>query len=582
MSIDRKEKSQKYKFLCYSILIGITILLLIHSAFSFCQSDEPNYSSLLYRIYLGDALIRDEWHPTQFYSPVIYPFYLVFHIFSPDNTGIILFFRILYTLFSFAVSICLFNNLITDYGCFPAMFGAIACLLYSRANINGCSYYKIAFLSVILTLIFTKKSRAEDNRKLLFFSGICTAGSVFCNPYLILFALFNFLIVLFTYSGKKRKNAAFLYIGGFIISAALYGFFLLSRANLKELVKSMLYIINEPSHIKVISDIWRNLKKQSYYLLIPNSTVILAATSVIMVFLALKYNKRHPLFFSIYSILTILFTARTIQNVSDGICFGITYPLTLAFFPLAVYLFFSKQRDFAIYMYAAGLVNCISWFLGSNTLLDAMTIGFTICSIAGILMLFRCTTTSAKSMTKTDMPYIIPAAGLSLIVLVIFFCTRIFGIYRDAPLEKLNTQLEKGPAAGLRTTPEHSLEYNSIYDTIQEIYKDYPVETVMFAESLPWGYLCTNWKIGSFSTWGQGFEHGWLEPYFRTHQNKIPSLIFLLEASSGSYESAPFNSHKFHQTGNNDLPEGWFYDQLLSDAVVILNNDYLTVFQAEK
>ena len=47
-------------------LIIVIIALCIHAQFSFCQSDESNYLAMTYRLYQGDKLIIEEWHPTQF------------------------------------------------------------------------------------------------------------------------------------------------------------------------------------------------------------------------------------------------------------------------------------------------------------------------------------------------------------------------------------------------------------------------------------------------------------------------------------------------------------------------------------
>ena len=52
--------------------------LLFHTQYSFCQSDESFYISHVKRLYEGNRLILDEWHPTQFYLPILLPFYAVF------------------------------------------------------------------------------------------------------------------------------------------------------------------------------------------------------------------------------------------------------------------------------------------------------------------------------------------------------------------------------------------------------------------------------------------------------------------------------------------------------------------------
>ena len=151
----------KSNSVCLLIIAVIILLLTAQSFFSFNQTDESNYAAFVYRIYSGDALFRDEWHPTQLYSPLLFPFYLIFRIFSHDNTGIILYYRILYTFFSGAAAVFLYKRLDPLYRSMPALCAALFCLLYSRANINGCSYYKLSFLLVLISAVLLR----EKNKK---------------------------------------------------------------------------------------------------------------------------------------------------------------------------------------------------------------------------------------------------------------------------------------------------------------------------------------------------------------------------------------------------------------------------------
>ena len=127
----------KSNSVCLLIIAVIILLLTAQSFFSFNQTDESNYAAFVYRIYSGDALFRDEWHPTQLYSPLLFPFYLIFRIFSHDNTGIILYYRILYTFFSAAAAslwACRSAAAASFWACFSASAASFSACFFAAAS----------------------------------------------------------------------------------------------------------------------------------------------------------------------------------------------------------------------------------------------------------------------------------------------------------------------------------------------------------------------------------------------------------------------------------------------------------------
>ena len=74
---------------------------MFHAQYSFCQSDETFYISTVKKIYQGQRLILDEWHSTQFYSPLLLPFYAIHRFVVGGDKGIIHYYRIIMILWLF-------------------------------------------------------------------------------------------------------------------------------------------------------------------------------------------------------------------------------------------------------------------------------------------------------------------------------------------------------------------------------------------------------------------------------------------------------------------------------------------------
>ena len=57
------------------IMAAALFFLLLRAPYGWCFNDEPFIVTLAQRLYMGDRMILDEWHPAQVFGPVILPFY---------------------------------------------------------------------------------------------------------------------------------------------------------------------------------------------------------------------------------------------------------------------------------------------------------------------------------------------------------------------------------------------------------------------------------------------------------------------------------------------------------------------------
>lgn len=575
-----ENRHQQSKSWGAGVIIFLSAALLVHSRYSFCQTDEPLYVAFLHRLYLGEALIADEWWPAQLYSPVLYPIYLIYKLVIPSGDGVLLFFRILNNLLATVLSIFLFYFLEKRYSELLSLGAALICLFYSRGNIPGCSYYSICFRFILLSLliVFSACNKAPNFITVLemFCAGLCLFIAILGNPYE---AVFLPIIILLFIIKRKRKQKILItsFIIGVVASCFVYIIFILERASLRELIVNLKYMMLTDVHQETIANYYNQIKIQSVGLIRSNYFLfILLVLSIIF----LKKKRIKFYVYIAYCCMIILFCSWSLFHSSTGICFGITYPFTLILFPLALNRMKVGEKEFPIFLYFIGLFTALAWFFASTTGLDAMTGGFTLSSISGCLLLSDSNKSNIdiRNNLRKEIFLKFTPVFFCVMLLIPFFCHRFFGIYRDAPLKNLTVQLNKGPAAGLLTTPEHAEEYYSILKTIHDVHSSYPKGQVVFSKTLPWTYLAADWGYGSPSAWRNDFSEERYKTYYGLHPDKIPSLIFIFRPEAGGWKTAPFNNHMGTYTYNKiDIPV-WVEETFLHNAVVLQETPFVKVY----
>ena len=123
-------------------LTAAAVVLAVRALYGFCWSDESFYLTFAQRLWNGQKLILDEWHPVQFYSVLFYPILSLYHALF-GNRGIYLFAREVYVAAAWGTALLLFYTLRRKAFPLTAFLCAGLYLCYSRGNIWGLSYYNL-------------------------------------------------------------------------------------------------------------------------------------------------------------------------------------------------------------------------------------------------------------------------------------------------------------------------------------------------------------------------------------------------------------------------------------------------------
>lgn len=520
-------------------------------------------------------MILDEWNVGQFYSPIILPFYTLYRLIVPEGTGVYLYARIIYVLFSTIVSILFYQRCCkgTTNRFLPSVAAALP-LLYSRANICGPSYYNLCFQFVVVSVLLLWKDVDHDPLHKPLLAGIFLSLAVLSNPFLSIFVFCGTIIL---YINRKTRKVFYNVLTGVVLTALVYIIYLMHFGSPLEMFKGIPQLLKSPSTsesimTKICRDRHTLLSYVSFYVF---------PSAIIGSLASLWYWKqgRQPgkILKISYLVLCLLLLGYTSYQSKTSICFIITVPFTILILPYVIRALLSRSNGFALAVYASGVALAIAFFIASNTGLDAMTTGTCLSSAGGVLLFYNGKSENYEDGKKiSNISEQVVCASICLLLIGVFSAHRFLGIYRDAPVSQLTHRIDSGPAAGLYTTNAHAEEYDSILNEIRRIHKDYPSAGVMYSKILPWTYLASDWTCADLTVWATLLSDPRIEKYYQTHRE--PDIVFIFDESVAGFETAPFNNHIKSTTYNQNEFDGPFYDYLKETYQVVDTNELFTVY----
>ena len=574
-----------YPVIFFLIVIG----LVFHSQFSFCQTDESFYISMTHRLSQGDNLILDEWHPTQFYSPLLLPFYNLFSFVMSSNQGIILYYRVLTIFFSAFVCWLFFCEMKRLYNALFSFCAAIIFLLFTRANIAGASYYKLCGTFVILayTLLIRSERKVKPASYILrIIAGMIISFAVLCQPFLAVFAILAGIVGFVKKDTRFRILQIFL---GILIAAGWYILSFLSKGTINEYLLGIKYVLSDPQHqLSFIS--WLYAMATSHF----NANSIIAICFIICLtgYVVWNYKKKKILpraFFCFQCLVLCLSIIKPLIKIHNVPCYSYLGSLAIASFPFFLYLTLQKKASRTIALYYIGIILAISFSLGSNTGYDAMLTGYHISAAAMILeigTLQALVPKNQNSRNKKSLRQIIfknSAIILCCILMIITGIQRTFGFYRDAPIGQMTERIEQGPAAGLLTTEQHAEEYNSIYNIMnsQRNVTDKENTKLICSKLIPWVYLCSDLRCGAPSTWAAPVSSQMLIDYIDIH-NPCAMYVAIFTETVGSYDSCFLNNHHERHNMNSQIIDGDFYERIQREGIIVYKDKQMTLYNLKE
>ena len=248
----------------YIVFAVCTVIMLVRAQFGFCWTDESFYISTADRFYRGDIPLVGEWFRTQMSSVLILPLYAVYMLIAGSNAGVILYFRILYVLFSLIVAIVCYRVLRREYPGSVALSCAVFIMSYSHLSVATFSYYMMSHLFLVLALFLIYDHKNTGSRKELVAAGVMTALAVMSMPALAAgYAAVMFLVIAVALIGKipvvpegiksriepleLGRIAAFTIIGA-AIPAVIFLIYMLPHIDIGYITRTLPYILTDNEH----------------------------------------------------------------------------------------------------------------------------------------------------------------------------------------------------------------------------------------------------------------------------------------------------------------------------------------------
>ena len=590
------------------IIYGILAVgLIIRGFYGFCQSDESFYVSTAGRFAAGDLIFVDEWHPTQLASLVTMPFYMIFTAVTGGTTGILLYFRVLYVLFTTVEAYAVYRILSGKtgvkgsmagrriYRTIPALAAGLFLMLYCHLNIPTLSYYTMSFHFFALSFIVMYAGLGEDSaeeakrkggRVYFIVAGIFFALSVLCLPTLVFAAFFAavLLVAACIPAGVLRRPLLFFMLGIMIPMLCFVIYLYASGNSIAGLLANLPYIISDGEHdrgyvesvkvfFRAISDVFGRI----YYI------------SIVMVILALLtyVNPRlrrdlRPYFLISDLVLFIYYTSLAFTHTGY-----MNTAFALFVFPL---FFLTEKKDWYIFLslFSGGLVFSMTYSLSSFCDLYVLSIGHGLAAFGGILLLWDLmmelhsgrdddseeNAEICALWKKYALPVLTAAAGVFLIITMML---RFINVYRDDRLSCLDSRIDRGPAAGLFTSSSHRDQYDAVLVSIMKYTSGGDENAVqgknggkvLFSKLLPWGYTASGMRVAAPDTWRNMISSERLSLYYETHE--MPDTVFILNADTASFEDT--NDVEADPAPNINEVEGEFADLLKSEYEEHIENN---------
>ncbi|HKM03806.1 MAG TPA: hypothetical protein VJZ04_04320 [Lachnospiraceae bacterium] len=527
---------RKQDILFGMVAIFVLGIMIWKCPFGYGGNDEAFYLTIPHRLTKGDALLSQEWHLSQLGGFLLYPLVKIYLWMVGTTDGIILNFRYLYVLFQGMVTVVLYYHL-RKYQ-IGGVVASLLFLIFCPYDIMAICYNTMGLASVALISVILGTMEVFRKKRIII-SGMLLAVSILCNPYmLIVYGMY--IIVVLGFIIVKKKHVAFslqsfcyLTMGAGVV-AVLFLTFVLSRANMGDIMKNLPLMLQDPEHktqsfkwiIYLYVDSFRQIYK--YFLLV---WMILLA----MICLDKGRIKRRAWYFSIMAVSVVWCILGFVPTMNASYNF-IMVPIGFAGL-VAFLLTNHKNSNLFIWGWILGVCYSFAMNASSNQAMYAISMAFPVVAITSVILISEFLKEYLEEYNNDrNIAKNILIGTISLLFIVQLFtqvAVKISHTFWEPSIKNLTAVMEDGPKSGLRTTPEKQKEYQQLIEDLKA-YQGKSGTILFFTEST-WCYLYVDMDYGTFSAWSsltwidektEDIMGRWLS-YYKAHPEKIPDYIYV-------------------------------------------------------
>ena len=544
-----KKALREYSDILFLIAFAeIVLFLLWRCRYGHASADESFYLTIPYRINQGDCLLLHEWHLSQLSGFLLYPVMRLYLWICGGTEGILLHFRILFTISWSLGAFFLYWRLkkISYYG---AMLASIMLLIYTPFGIMALSYNSMGILLLLSACAIN--ITAERKKRLQFLcAGILLAGAVLCCPplaacYIIVSVCLLNVIAFGTIprSIQKRVLLSWRWITwGCFFLFLFFCTMIFSRASFGDIMRVFPLLFTDPEHPQ-LSFFQRTIEYAKTVLNCNRFSLpcyIIAAVITVMPFtrrvLPKKYEsyieKMEAAFFSLVCCISI-FQLFVFLIESHYINF-IMFPINLCV-PYCVSR--SDKREIRLPFWGIwlpGLVYTYCIFLTSNQKFYAVSSASVVMAAASAIILVNYTHDLFERERNTKITCFLNAVIVGLIITQIsaeLYLRYDFVFWDSSGISAQTVAVQRGPEKGLFMNPVAYQNYMVLEKDIEQIRADKRISHMLFLTENTALYLNAEKKVASYSAWlGMNINDNTLQrlkTYYEFCPEKIPDGIYI-------------------------------------------------------
>ena len=559
-SNEREKKWMLFIFL--GICIFLEIIFVFRAFRGFNTADEMYFAGTVERIFRGDRLLIDEWHPSQQLSAFcIYPLYWLLRNMLGSTEGIIMAVRLSSLALHFLAAVISFWSLKKKgWGAYGTV---LLFMIYVPFSLTALSYNSIQFTMVfLLAACLYGKSVHKAWEYLLY--GVFWAFLVLANPFaIILYGLYGILCLGFTVWGRMRNREieeilrlrSFLLMSlGAAFVAVLFAWFVLGRGSLEEVRANLPFIVGDAEH--ELDEAGTYIKKTGryFYLCYKNYKYLILGFGALYLVMAL--DKRRWERAVVYLGLGVLCLIPYL--IYYGFIFGhitVNYQmLPLTFLGLEAYIL-TKNKDKRLFFccFLPALLYTMITQYATDTGIVTISVAYGICSMFSVMFIWDCGK-EVLAFPSTSFKLRGLAVGFLALALVIQFAgtfyLRMTFAWGDDKTWRLDTRMERGPLKGIYTVKGQAEEYEKVLDELDALALTGEDE-ILVVGIAPWIYLYANAGCGSYSTWQVYEESTQLTDYYALHPDKFPTVVYMMHWGESFMEcplADPFKERGYEVT----------------------------------
>ena len=532
-TIDRK-KVQHLIFI--GLFLLIELFLIRRGFYGFNTADEMYYIGTSERIYRGEKLLIDEWHPSQqLCSFLLHPIYGLIRTIMGTTEGIVIASRFLYLVFEGMITVLLYLRFqrrgAVSYG--PAFLF----LIFVPFGICAMSYNSIEF-GILTLLLAMLSAQMEHSVPEYLFCGILMAALVLANPFaLLMYAAYGLICLGITVLNQRKKkktegalcfkNFLWMTLGAGII-LILFVLFVFQRGTLQELVANVPYVIGDPEHQN--AGLWYKTKRyfelcfKSYRYMFCGLSLIYLAT------LLDRKRCEHSVAYMLLASAAVFPSMVYYGFIAEHI--PVNYQmLPLAFWCLEAY-FVTKNKEQRLFYgwYMPAMIFTMIVQYATDTGIVNISAAYSLCSCVGLVFAAQW----LKEIWDRDEGNWLfrRKAGAGLVFTIVFlqflgsFYLRMTYACGDERMPMLTQKMERGPLKGVYTTKETAKWYGEVLEELDSLNLTKEDQLMVFGVA-PWIYLYIEAGCGSYSTWQVYEGSTQLYDYYTLHPDKFPNVIYM-------------------------------------------------------